>query len=326
MTTEEKFRAAVNVIKNLPKNGSYQPSHDLMLRFYAYFKQATEGPCKAPRPAFWEVVKKMKWDAWSRLGNMPREEAMDNYVEELKKASPTRGPANGGAAAAGGARMLSSLETSPASSYSASPLPPDADDDDEDEEFKDTLEGAPERFVKEAPLDAGLTAPAPKKAVNGLSNGYANGYANGYLNGSSQTRAFTAPERGRTPLRTPPVQHRTLPSTTENDAAAIDISESIAGAVARLQQDLQQVTSRLGSLERAMLARDASSRNQKVGAGGGAGAGGETGAGAVMRRGPRWWPIRDLEPRTVLLLAAWPVVVHLVLAWLQRRRRPHFLA
>ncbi|GLH00117.1 Uncharacterized protein GBIM_06572 [Gryllus bimaculatus] len=85
MTTEEKFRAAVNVIKNLPKNGSYQPSHDLMLRFYAYFKQATEGPCKAPRPAFWEVVKKMKWDAWSRLGNMPREEAMDNYVEELKK-------------------------------------------------------------------------------------------------------------------------------------------------------------------------------------------------------------------------------------------------
>ncbi|GLH00115.1 Uncharacterized protein GBIM_06572 [Gryllus bimaculatus] len=222
--------------------------------------------------------------------------------------------------------MLSSLETSPASSYSASPLPPDADDDDEDEEFKDTLEGAPERFVKEAPLDAGLTAPAPKKAVNGLSNGYANGYANGYLNGSSQTRAFTAPERGRTPLRTPPVQHRTLPSTTENDAAAIDISESIAGAVARLQQDLQQVTSRLGSLERAMLARDASSRNQKVGAGGGAGAGGETGAGAVMRRGPRWWPIRDLEPRTVLLLAAWPVVVHLVLAWLQRRRRPHFLA
>ncbi|XP_046404575.1 acyl-CoA-binding domain-containing protein 5 [Ischnura elegans] len=85
MTTEEKFRAAVNVIRSLPKNGSYQPSADLMLRFYAYYKQATEGPCKGARPAFWEMVKKAKWDAWNRLGNMPREEAMDNYVEELKK-------------------------------------------------------------------------------------------------------------------------------------------------------------------------------------------------------------------------------------------------
>jgi acyl-CoA-binding protein len=65
--------------------GSYQPSHELMLRFYAYFKQATEGPCVAPRPAFWEVVKKMKWEAWNKLGNMSREEAMNNYVEELKK-------------------------------------------------------------------------------------------------------------------------------------------------------------------------------------------------------------------------------------------------
>jgi acyl-CoA-binding protein len=65
--------------------GSYQPSHELMLRFYSYFKQATEGPCMAPRPAFWEVVKKMKWEAWNRLGNMSQEEAMNNYVEELKK-------------------------------------------------------------------------------------------------------------------------------------------------------------------------------------------------------------------------------------------------
>jgi Acyl-CoA-binding protein len=39
----------------------------------------------APRPAFWEVVKKMKWEAWNKLGNMSQEEAMNNYVEELKK-------------------------------------------------------------------------------------------------------------------------------------------------------------------------------------------------------------------------------------------------
>lgn len=85
MTTEEKFHAAVNVIRNLPKSGSYQPTNELMLRFYSYFKQATEGPCKQPKPGFWDLVKKAKWDAWKRLGNMSKDEAMKAYVEELKK-------------------------------------------------------------------------------------------------------------------------------------------------------------------------------------------------------------------------------------------------
>ncbi|KAJ8687854.1 hypothetical protein QAD02_023649 [Eretmocerus hayati] len=85
MTTEEKFKAAVNVIRNLPKNGAYQPSNELMLKFYSFYKQATEGPCKDPKPGFWEVVKKAKWAAWKSLTDMSREEAMINYVEELKK-------------------------------------------------------------------------------------------------------------------------------------------------------------------------------------------------------------------------------------------------
>ncbi|GFG37502.1 hypothetical protein Cfor_09564 [Coptotermes formosanus] len=223
MTTEEKFRAAVNVIRNLPKNGSYQPSHELMLRFYSYFKQATEGPCVAPRPAFWEVVKKMKWEAWNRLGNMSQEEAMNNYVEELKKivetmsytdnvanflgslgsfydavpvedlellvgnviervrsqpgsplsnsplvsreASPHRVPAT----SAANGRITSSLETSPTSSYSASPLPPDPNDDEEEEEFIDTVEAEPERIVKD---NSTLSRPSSgSKKLNHCSNG-----------------------------------------------------------------------------------------------------------------------------------------------------------
>ena len=70
-------------------SGTYQPSHDLMLRFYAYFKQATEGPNLGPKPSFWEVVKKAKWDAWTKLGNMPKTDAMVAYVEELNKVYPT---------------------------------------------------------------------------------------------------------------------------------------------------------------------------------------------------------------------------------------------
>ncbi|XP_060523075.1 acyl-CoA-binding domain-containing protein 5 [Cylas formicarius] len=83
MTTEEKFNAAVNVIRSLPKNGSYQPSNELMLRFYAYFKQATLGPCTGSRPAFWDVIGRAKYDAWKKLGDMSSAEAMAKYVDEL---------------------------------------------------------------------------------------------------------------------------------------------------------------------------------------------------------------------------------------------------
>lgn len=41
--------------------GPFQPSHELLLKFYSYFKQATEGPCKAPKPSFWDVINKKKW-------------------------------------------------------------------------------------------------------------------------------------------------------------------------------------------------------------------------------------------------------------------------
>ncbi|XP_050697302.1 acyl-CoA-binding domain-containing protein 5-like isoform X2 [Eriocheir sinensis] len=85
MTTEEKFQAAVNIIRSLPKDGPYQPSHDMMLKFYGLYKQAVEGPCTEPKPAFYEVVKGYKWQAWRALGSMTKAEAKNCYVEELKK-------------------------------------------------------------------------------------------------------------------------------------------------------------------------------------------------------------------------------------------------
>lgn len=85
MSTQEKFTAAINVIRSLPKNGAYQPSKDLLLRFYAYFKQATLGPNNQPKPSFWDVVNRAKWQAWHNLGDMSKENAMQEYVDELKK-------------------------------------------------------------------------------------------------------------------------------------------------------------------------------------------------------------------------------------------------
>uniref|UniRef100_A0A3P9M692 ACB domain-containing protein n=1 Tax=Oryzias latipes TaxID=8090 RepID=A0A3P9M692_ORYLA len=82
---ERKFSAAVKVVESLPVEGSFQPSDDMMLMFYSYYKQATAGPCDSPRPiGFWDSSSKAKWDAWSSLGNMTKEEAMKNYIEAIQ--------------------------------------------------------------------------------------------------------------------------------------------------------------------------------------------------------------------------------------------------
>ncbi|XP_071340843.1 acyl-CoA-binding domain-containing protein 5A [Trachinotus anak] len=82
--TQLRFEAAVKVIKSLPPDGPFQPSNDMMLKFYSYYKQATVGACNIPRPGFWDAVGKAKWDAWDSLGNMSKEEAMAAYVDEMK--------------------------------------------------------------------------------------------------------------------------------------------------------------------------------------------------------------------------------------------------
>ncbi|CAD6997761.1 acyl-CoA-binding domain-containing protein 5A [Ceratitis capitata] len=82
---EERFNAAVNVIKGLPKNGPYQPSTAMMLKFYGYYKQATEGPCHQKRPGFWDVVGKAKWDAWNDNRHLTKQQAMERYVENLRE-------------------------------------------------------------------------------------------------------------------------------------------------------------------------------------------------------------------------------------------------
>ena len=65
--------------------GPYQPSHALMLKFYGYYKQATKGKCNQPKPSFWDVVGKAKWEAWNKCGNMTQQQAMKSYIDELKQ-------------------------------------------------------------------------------------------------------------------------------------------------------------------------------------------------------------------------------------------------
>ena len=56
-----------------------------MLKFYGYYKQSTQGKCNQPKPSFWDVIGKAKWDAWNKCGDMTQRDAMKLYIEELKQ-------------------------------------------------------------------------------------------------------------------------------------------------------------------------------------------------------------------------------------------------
>jgi len=82
---EERFEAAVGVIQGLPKDGSFQPSNEMKLKFYAFYKQARDGPCVGARPSFWDVVARAKHDAWAHLGQMTSNQAKIGYIDALKQ-------------------------------------------------------------------------------------------------------------------------------------------------------------------------------------------------------------------------------------------------
>jgi len=81
---EEEFKEAVNFIQNLPKEGPYQPTNDTKLKFYGWYKQATIGKCNTSRPGMFSPIERAKWDAWNKLGDMTKEEAMELYVIEFR--------------------------------------------------------------------------------------------------------------------------------------------------------------------------------------------------------------------------------------------------
>lgn len=85
----EVFESAVAIVRNLPKEGPIRPSDELKLKLYAYYKQATCGPNDTPKPKFYQFVEYYKWDAWLKLDDMSRDEAMASYIRELKQIMET---------------------------------------------------------------------------------------------------------------------------------------------------------------------------------------------------------------------------------------------
>ena len=77
---ETLFKQACEAAKELPS----RPGNDDMLELYAFFKQGSVGDVSGDRPGFLDFVGGAKFDAWSRLEGMGREEAMQKYIAKVE--------------------------------------------------------------------------------------------------------------------------------------------------------------------------------------------------------------------------------------------------
>ena len=78
---DSQFQAATEAAKQLPE----RPDNDTMLKLYSHFKQATEGDVSGPKPGFFDFVGTAKYDAWAKLAGTSQDDAMQKYVDLVKK-------------------------------------------------------------------------------------------------------------------------------------------------------------------------------------------------------------------------------------------------
>ncbi|VEN60153.1 unnamed protein product [Callosobruchus maculatus] len=65
-----------------------QLDNDTLLKQYALYKQATEGPCTIPQPSWFDRKGRAKWDAWHKLEQMPKDEAKRLYIDGIRSVDP----------------------------------------------------------------------------------------------------------------------------------------------------------------------------------------------------------------------------------------------
>lgn len=332
MSTEERFNAAVNVIRGLPKNGPYQPSNDMLLTFYSLFKQATRGKCNEGRPAIWNVVSRAKWDAWNRLGDMSKEAAMQMYVDELKKI----------------------VETMSYNDNVANFLEYGNGETETGVKLNDLEMVAPEAIQKvrsrpNSPLASRDTSPvraSPVPIVNGhhpiavskpVLNGYHyyNGTSNGAQSDLSDDEYIDTVDDSETeststfrPIEAAAVAtHISRSRMVQSSGASIggsdqyhslgsfsnggnaDVAAHLSRAIERLNASVQQVNQRINVVEQTVASlREA---QQQV----------APRHHAPAKNYPPWWPFEEISPRMLALIILWPLVVSRMTAWLQQRRK-----
>ncbi|HVJ63003.1 MAG TPA: acyl-CoA-binding protein [Tahibacter sp.] len=76
-----KFEDAAKKAMNLPE----RPDNDTLLKLYALYKQGSSGDVSGPKPGFFDFVGTAKYEAWAKLKGTKNEEAMQKYIDLVKK-------------------------------------------------------------------------------------------------------------------------------------------------------------------------------------------------------------------------------------------------
>ncbi|SPP82395.1 acyl-CoA-binding domain-containing protein 5 [Drosophila guanche] len=293
----ERFQAAVNVIKGLPKNGPYQPSTSMMLKFYGLFKQATEGACDHKKPGFWDVVGKAKWDAWNDNRHLSKEQAMQRYVESLQEIIETMSFTENvqnfvGSLDGLGNINLDELElVSPgmrelAESHPNSPFHSRTNSPQHGSSCNGAAE--PELGPPLASSELGSSVVA-----NGLSNGYtsktAQNYSHSdshnYTNNSSVNIVEPSDDEYDDPYD---LSHEVTQAIVQNT----DLLRQIQSTITRMNNDVGAVQQRMRSVEQALTELSNGQKSR-----------------AAQRQQPAWWPFKNISPLWFAVLILWPFLV-----------------
>ena len=78
---QSRFEQAARDVHSLAE----RPDNDTLLRLYALYKQGAEGDVSGPKPGFFDFVGTAKYEAWAKLAGTGQEEAMQKYVDLVKK-------------------------------------------------------------------------------------------------------------------------------------------------------------------------------------------------------------------------------------------------
>jgi len=76
-----RFEQAAEDAKKLPE----RPDNDTLLKLYALYKQGSEGDVAGPKPGFFDFVGTAKYEAWAKLKGTKNDDAMQKYVDLVKK-------------------------------------------------------------------------------------------------------------------------------------------------------------------------------------------------------------------------------------------------
>ena len=84
MSLQEDFKKAAEKSKTDIKE---RPSNEDLLKLYALYKQADEGDVSGEKPGGFDFKAIAKYNAWEELKGKSTEEAMQEYIELVKKLS-----------------------------------------------------------------------------------------------------------------------------------------------------------------------------------------------------------------------------------------------